>query len=65
MNYDYNVLYWLSCTYCFEFEFYNRCLVGEFFGLFASLDSFMVAYVIMCPIGQLEYIFDAAAGEYK
>ena len=42
-----------------------RYSIGEFIGLFASLDSFMVAYVIMCPIGQLEYIFDAAASEFR
>jgi len=38
----------------------NRFTINELISLFTSMDSFCIAYLIMGPVGQLEFIFDEA-----
>lgn len=41
---------------------FHRFVLGcnEFMSLFVNIDGFCIAWVIMCPLGQLQYVFDAA-----
>ena len=38
---------------------------NEFLSLTVNMDGFMIAYLIMCPLGQLELVVDAAAKSFK
>jgi len=38
---------------------------NEFLSLSVNMDGFMIAYLIMCPLGQLELVVDSAAKNFK